>query len=422
MIEHGNLVLIVLLTSMVPAFADLRGHGGPVRSVATEPSSHAALTGSFDGSAILWDVSSGEARQALRFHAGQVNATAFLSQTRFITAGQDGLVALWTAAREQPDRVLDGHAGPVVALAVAEDGRIASASWDGTVRLWAGDGSPLSVLRGHAGNVNAVGFLPGGDVVSAGADGTVRVWASGRESGWVIFASPAAINAAAVLGGAVALAGADGSIRLIDASGRNLGEARLLDAPATALAASGDGLLAAGGADGSVALLQAPSLRVIRSFAPAQGPVWALAFLASPPRLLAGTSRGPVVTWDLASGARLLDGSDGGQAAAATTGGESARVFAPCRACHSLGPDHGNRAGPTLYGLFGRRAGTANGYVYSAALGHRDLMWTAETVARLFEIGPAAFIPGTKMPDQKLVDERDRADLIRFLEEATKPR
>ena len=77
-------------------------------------------------------------------------------------------------------------------------------------------------------------------------------------------------------------------------------------------------------------------------------------------------------------------------------------------------------AGPTLAGIFGRRIATAPGYNFSEALKRLDIVWSPETVSRLFEIGPAAYTPGTKMPEQRIGSEQDRAALIKFLERATK--
>jgi cytochrome c len=84
-----------------------------------------------------------------------------------------------------------------------------------------------------------------------------------------------------------------------------------------------------------------------------------------------------------------------------------------------LRPDEGNRAGPTLAGIFGRRIATLAGYNFSAALKTLDIVWTPETVSRLFEIGPAAFTPGTKMPEQRIGSADDRAALVSFLKKAT---
>jgi cytochrome c len=89
-------------------------------------------------------------------------------------------------------------------------------------------------------------------------------------------------------------------------------------------------------------------------------------------------------------------------------------------ACHTLRPDAGNRAGPTLAGLFGRRIATLPGYNFSPALKSLDIVWTPETVSKLFELGPATFTPGTKMPEQRIGLPAERAALVKFREIATK--
>ena len=95
-------------------------------------------------------------------------------------------------------------------------------------------------------------------------------------------------------------------------------------------------------------------------------------------------------------------------------------VFRACVACHTLSPDEGNRAGPTLAGIFGRRIATLPGYNFSPALKKLDIVWTPETVAKLFEVGPMAYTPGTKMPEQTHRLAEDRKALVDFLEKATK--
>src|SRR5262249_33890392 len=104
---------------------------------------------------------------------------------------------------------------------------------------------------------------------------------------------------------------------------------------------------------------------------------------------------------------------------AAYAGDPGAEVFRACVACHTLSPDEGNRAGPTLAGIFGRRIASLPGYNFSAALTKLDIVWTPETVAKLFEVGPAAYTPGTKMPEQTIGSPDDRAALVKFLEKAT---
>lgn len=78
-----------------------------------------------------------------------------------------------------------------------------------------------------------------------------------------------------------------------------------------------------------------------------------------------------------------------------------ARAFQRCAACHSLGTDAGS-AGPGLRGVFGRRAGTVEGFVYSDAMraaGRDGLIWDEPTLDR-YLADPEAVVPGTTMPYQ----------------------
>ena len=96
-------------------------------------------------------------------------------------------------------------------------------------------------------------------------------------------------------------------------------------------------------------------------------------------------------------------------------------LFRACAFCHTLTPDGGNRAGPTLWGLFGRPAGAVEGYHYSPALKGSGIVWDEVAVARLFEIGPDVMTPGSKMPMQTITSAADRRDLVAYLREATAP-
>ena len=93
-------------------------------------------------------------------------------------------------------------------------------------------------------------------------------------------------------------------------------------------------------------------------------------------------------------------------------------IFDQCRACHSLSPSQNGR-GPTLYHLFGRRAGSVVGYAYSPAMKNSAIVWTAGTLDRYLR-NPRAFVPGSKMTSPDLKDPRDRKNLLAFLREATR--
>ena len=90
-----------------------------------------------------------------------------------------------------------------------------------------------------------------------------------------------------------------------------------------------------------------------------------------------------------------------------------------CSICHTLTPSSARKAGPSLHNLFGRRAGTVNDYTYSDTLDGSDIVWSADTIDALFDLGPDHYIPGTKMPMQRIVKQTDRDDLIDYLRKNT---
>ena len=67
-------------------------------------------------------------------------------------------------------------------------------------------------------------------------------------------------------------------------------------------------------------------------------------------------------------------------------------------------------------------AGTVPGYRYSDALTGSPVVWDGKTIDRLFEIGPAHFAPGTKMPMQQIAKLADRQDLVAYLRDNTGPK
>ncbi|HKH95252.1 MAG TPA: cytochrome c family protein [Beijerinckiaceae bacterium] len=97
-----------------------------------------------------------------------------------------------------------------------------------------------------------------------------------------------------------------------------------------------------------------------------------------------------------------------------TAAGE--KVFAQCRACHQIGETAKNAVGPVLNGLFGRKAGTVEGYSYSPANKNSGITWD-EATFREYIKDPKAKIPGTKMIFPGLKDEKRIDDLVAFLKQ-----
>lgn len=412
------------LVAASAAPAQLAGHGGPVRALAVSADGDSLLSGSFDASGIRWSLKTDAAGDVLRYHADAVNAVALLQDGRMITAGADARIAVWTAGRQQPDQVLEGHTGPVVALAVAPDGSsLASASWDHTVRLWSLADGGSRVFEGHAQNVNGVSFAPDGmSLVSVGYDRALCIWRlpEGRPE---MMELPAPLNAVAIApGGEIVAGGADGKLRMLTADGEPAGEVAAGSAPIVALALSDDGMLiAAAGVDGTVAIVDRKSRSALRTLVGPGFPVWSVVFLHDAATLVTGGADGKIWRWNVQSGEPVGSNLFGTSADPldAYVGDHGADVFRACVACHTLSDKEPQRAGPTLAGLFGRKIASIPGYRFSEALKAMDIVWTPETVAKLFEVGPNAYTPGTKMPEQRIGSAEDRRALIDFLAWAT---
>ena len=106
-----------------------------------------------------------------------------------------------------------------------------------------------------------------------------------------------------------------------------------------------------------------------------------------------------------------------GSASAAGDAAKGEKVFAKCKACHTTEAGK-NRVGPSLAGLFGRTAGTVEGYKYSDPMKGSGIVWSDETVSQYLE-APKTFIPGNKMAFPGLKKPEDRDNVIAYLKEAT---
>jgi cytochrome c len=420
-------VVFILSAATGFAAAQLRGHGGPVRALAISPDGMHAVSGSFDTSVIRWSLPKNAAEQVLRFHDGAVDAVLFLKDGRIASSGEDARIAIWKPGEGEPSAVLAGHKAPVVALGVSPDGAsLASASWDHTAALWplAGSGKPR-VFEGHAQGVNGVAFSPDGSaLVSAGYDASLRIWPLQRDGSPIVATLPTPLNTVAVAAdGEIVTAGGDGKVYVLSDGGERKAEIEAGQTPIISLALSRDGsLIAAAGIRGSVAIIERGSRKLVRTLVGPGLPIWSVAFFPDNRTLLTGGTDRVIRRWDALAGEPIGDVAAGApeDPLAAFAGDPGAELFRACIACHTLHADEGARAGPTLADIFGRRIATLPGYNFSHALRKLDIVWTPATVAKLFEIGPMAYTPGTKMPEQRIGSAEDRAALVRFLEKATR--
>jgi len=113
--------------------------------------------------------------------------------------------------------------------------------------------------------------------------------------------------------------------------------------------------------------------------------------------------------------ASVLVAATGSAVAADLDHGE--QIFKRCAVCHTLEPGKA-KLGPPLFGVFGREAGTVEGFRYSKAMKEADVVWSEETIDK-YIADPRGFIKGNRMAFPGLKDAKDRADLIAYLKANT---
>ena len=92
--------------------------------------------------------------------------------------------------------------------------------------------------------------------------------------------------------------------------------------------------------------------------------------------------------------------------------------FQECAACHKL--DAGaNEVGPSLHGIFTRKAGELADFRFSPAMKRSGIVWTPETLDK-YIADPQAVVPANRMPYAGMASAGDRADLIAYLSKASK--
>ena len=436
-------ILCLALIAALPlnttsAFDRYTAHGGPIKGLVYSEKSGLLVSTSFDYTAVVWDSGSMKELKQLIGHNAAVNTAAFSPDGRWLaTGGDDNQILLWDVSTlrdpqlEPVPILLDGHTAKVVDLAFSADGQyLASASWDRRVGIW--DISALKLKRylsGHQGPVNTAQFSGDGRYVySGGADGHIRLWRlttgeylrSVVRNGFginVMDLSPE-LNV-------LAYGGSNGMMRSISINA---------DGPEIELWNGGPPVLAVtidpqtkkmifSTSEGRVVIADALVGEIQHDFRAVKGPIWAMQLAnAGEDLFFAGLDdwvtkisvNDFIVPHPLADRERRFHPDqpiDNGQ-----------KQFArKCSVCHSLTASSKRRAGPTLYGVFGRKVGAVEDYPYSKELTEMDLIWNEETIDLLFKDGPDIVTPGSKMPVQRIKGKQDRADLISYLKRATAP-
>jgi cytochrome c len=434
------LFITIVLSSLNASFAFDRytAHGGPVKGLAYSAELELLVSTSFDYTAVVWDSTTMEELKQLIGHNAAVNTAAFSPDGRWLaTAGDDNQVLLWsvnelrdTTAEPIPIALI-GHTAKVIHLTFnADSSQLASSSWDRRVGLWdVLNHRSIRFLEGHQGPVNATQFHPSQQqLYSAGGDGHIRLW--NLETGdYVrsIIKNGFGVNVMALSSklNLLAYGGSNGVMRSVslDGSGPEI-DLWVGGPPVLAIAIEHQAeKMAFGTAEGRVVIADAMVGEIQHDFNAVKGPIWAMQlgenaeslFFAGLDDWITKINLGDfIVPHPLADSDRRFHPDE------PVNNGQ--KQFArKCSVCHTLTPSSKRRAGPTLYGVFGRKVGSVRDYPYSQELIEMDLVWNEATIDLLFKDGPDVVTPGSKMPVQRITAEQDRADLISYLKRATEP-
>jgi WD40 repeat protein/tRNA A-37 threonylcarbamoyl transferase component Bud32 len=166
----------------------LKGHAGPVWSVAYSPDGKLIASGSRDGTAKVWDAQTGLEVLTFQGQAGDVLGVAFSPDGRLLAAAGagtaingPGAVKLWDAQTARPILALTAATGPVQGVAFSPDGKRLAGATGTEVKVWdAQTGKDVLTLKGHTGPVRRVAFSPDGKRLASASDSPghqVKVWA-----------------------------------------------------------------------------------------------------------------------------------------------------------------------------------------------------------------------------------------------------
>ena len=434
-----KLIMVSFLFTMKSSHSieQYTAHGGPVKGLAVSKNNKLMASASFDYSVVVWDLNPIKEKITLIGHDAAVNAVEFSPRNDFlVSGGDDNNILLWSLndisninEEIQPIR-LGNHRGKIADLEFSSDGKfLLSASWDGTVGVWdLKKRQKINSLVGHKGPVYSVKYSKDNKFIySSGYDGEIKLWKVNNgayvrpliKNGWGI--SKFEVDEERNF---IAFGSTDGQIKINkfdqDETILNIKEDRVPILSMYYL--EKENMISFGNAKGRMIILDTRNWSLVRDFNAVNGPIWDNILFPNDSSLIVAGLDDFLTRWQIFDfPPKFLERPGPARRfnpVKEVSNGE--KQFArKCSVCHTLVENGKKRAGPTLYKIFGRKAGTLEGYKYSKALIESDIIWNEESINRLFDEGPDKVTPGTKMPIQRMKKIQDRQDLVMFLKKAT---
>lgn len=291
----------------------LRGHGGPVHSVAFSVDGLHVASGSFDDTARLWDATKGTELRKFSGHGDTITSVAFSADGKLLATGsEDRTAKLWETDTGKDLQTFRGHNGKVRGVALSADRKhVATASEDGTAKLWnVTSGKELLNLSGHSRPVTAVAFNHDGTkLATASVDRTVKLWDTQSGKALQTFTGHTNSVLSVAFGGGgkrIATGSVDNTARLWDAdSGQSLRTFTGHQDSVTGVALSIDGRLLTGSMDRTARLWELSTETPLLTFGSAiVSQVTAARFSLDASRIVT-ISGGVAVIWDSLSGSEI---------------------------------------------------------------------------------------------------------------------
>lgn len=174
---NGQVVIVGKDGELIRQFGD---HTNSIAGIRFSPDGAKLLTGSYDHTAVIWDVATGERLVDLLGHSDRINDVTFTPDGRYaLTASWDVSARLWDVETGQMIRQFTGHTDRLQTVTTSADGRLMlTAGADQTLRLWNIEtGQELFQFDGHTNWVSHVTFMPNGSsALSSGQDNVLRLW------------------------------------------------------------------------------------------------------------------------------------------------------------------------------------------------------------------------------------------------------